>query len=372
MRKTIYITLLSVNILFAALLLLSYLSTFIPPAKIWQFAFFGLFYPYFLAVNIIFFIIWLLSLRRAIFISVIVILAGWNHLTDYFPFHNLFSGNRMEQAIEDKTKLRIISYNIRAFNMQEWIDDLEVKNNILNLILSEKPDIICLQEYYAENIDKQFSDRLKSVLKETPYHHINYSIISETRTGYGMAIFSRYPVVGKGSFHFLNSANMAIFTDIAMNSDTFRIYNNHLQSINLIQRNYDFVDSLRLRYDEKQLEELKDITRRLKHAFIKRSVQVDSLSSHIKKSRYPVIVCGDFNDTPVSYTYRKMRAGLKDSFVSFGGGTGNTYLGVFPAFRIDYIFHSPQFRTFYFERIEAVLSDHYPIICDLQYGKGMR
>jgi len=84
-------------------------------------------------------------------------------------------------------------------------------------------------------------------------------------------------------------------------------------------------------------------------------------------SKYPVIVCGDFNDTPVSYTYRKMKSGLKDAFVNIGAGTGNTYLGSFPSFRIDYIFHSQQFKTIDFERIEARLSDHYPIICHLEY-----
>jgi len=368
MKRALYIILLLINILSAVLILLSYLSTLISPGKIWILAFFGLFYPYFLVMNFFFIIFWAIHFKKALFISVCAILIGWNHLTDYLPFSIFSSNERNREPIhENHPELRLISYNVRAFKLQDWTDDPQMKNNILNLIRSEQPDVICLQEYYTDNINTRFPDLVNNILKDTPYHHINYSFTNAANTGYGMATFSRYPIIGKGSFHFSKTANMAIFTDIVVNTDTFRIYNNHLQSIQLQKRNYDFIDSLRFRYDEKQIEEIRDIARRLKNAFIKRSIQVDSLSAYIKKSEYPVIVCGDFNDTPVSYAYRKMRAGLKDAFVNSGTGIGNTYLGVFPSFRIDFIFHSPEFNAVSFERVKAKLSDHYPIICHLRY-----
>ena len=105
------------------------------------------------------------------------------------------------------------------------------------------------------------------------------------------------------------------------------------------------MDSLGHGFNAKQLEEVKDISDRLRLAYIKRARQVDELNAYIRQSPYPVLVCGDFNDTPVSYTYHTIRGDLTDAFRSAGKGIGNTYRGKFPSFRIDYIFHSPEFQS---------------------------
>ena len=363
MRKMIYIFLLLVNSLLAFLLLLSYLSTHISPSKIWPLAFFGLGYQYLLIVNFIFMIFWIIKLKKAVFISLIVIIIGWNHHRNYIPLRLFISGKSIEET-DKLSELRILSYNVRAFNVYEWLDDNKTSTNIYNLIRSESPDIICLQEYYSAD----HHSRITKLIPGKVYSHIFYSSNSSKTGNFGIATYSRYPIINKGLISSPNTSNVTIYSDILVVSDTFRIYNNHLQSLNFKQSNYDFIDSLRFRYDEKNLNEIMDITGRLKTAFVKRSAQVDLVSAHIKNCPYPVIVCGDFNDTPVSYTYRKMRTGLKDSFVSSGTGFGNTYLGIFPSFRIDYIFHSSFFETIEFERVKAKLSDHYPIICRLGYS----
>lgn len=369
MKKTIYFILLIVNFFIAFLLLLSYLSTMISPARIWVFAFFGLAYPYLLILNIGFIFLWIFKLKKAVLISVIAIFSGWNHFNDYIPLKRLISGSRNITENPEALNLRILSYNVKAFNIYDWIDDPQTKDNIINLIRSENPDIICLQEFYNDNRKGSPLNQISKIFNETPYHHIQYRYTTGLNSGYGMATFSKYPIIRKGSVTFPNTSNMVIYTDIVIQSDTFRIFNNHLQSINFRKSNYDFIDSLRFRYDERHIDEIRDITRLLKQAFIKRSVQVDTLSARIKSTAYPIILCGDFNDTPVSYTYRKMKGGLKDSFVSSGTGIGNTYLGVFPSFRIDYIFHSPSFNTVDFELIKAEFSDHYPIICNLRFNQ---
>ena len=366
MRKVLYIVLLTVNLSLAFVLLLSYLSTYISPAKIWILAFTGLIYPYVLAVNIFFIFFWAVKLKKEALISLAVVLMGWNHLMDYSPF-KLGINEKRVQNNEVYKDLRILSYNVRAFNIYDWMADSEMPGSIINLIQSEKPDVLCIQEYYTGDPPAHDQEHIRKAFKDTPYSHIHYVYSTGRNSGYGMATYTRYPIVGKGVIKFPNTSNITTFTDVAIEMDTFRIYNNHLQSLHFHQSNYDFMDSLRFRYNEQQLNQLKEITRKIKNAFIKRSAQVDTVSRHIMHSPYPVIICGDFNDTPVSYTYRKMRAGLKDSFVSAGGGFGNTYLGVFPSFRIDYIFHSPGFVTIDFERIKAEFSDHYPIICRLRY-----
>jgi endonuclease/exonuclease/phosphatase family metal-dependent hydrolase len=260
--------------------------------------------------------------------------------------------------------IKILSFNVRAFNIYEWYSNPETSRSIKNLIQSEHPDIICLQEYY-ETPDEKYKP--ETFFRNTPYKYIHF--LSGPISGYGIATFSKYPIIARGTISFRNTANETIFVDLKINGDTIRVYNNHLQSVRFHKKNYDFLDSLKLAYGEEDLREIKDISVKLKRAFVKRSRQVDSISSHIRKCPYPVLVCGDFNDTPVSYTYRKMKDGLKDAFVTAGEGIGSTYAGIFPSFRIDYILHSKEFDPLIFEKVEAELSDHYPIFCTLDYLK---
>ena len=110
---------------------------------------------------------------------------------------------------------------------------------------------------------------------------------------------------------------------------------------------------------------IKELGIKFKDAIIKRAEQAATLREHLNQCPYPVIVCGDFNDTPVSFTYRTVRGDLKDSFTESGKGTANTYNGKLPSFRIDYILYSPKFTSYNFEVSTLNHSDHYPISCDL-------
>lgn len=96
-----------------------------------------------------------------------------------------------------------------------------------------------------------------------------------------------------------------------------------------------------------------------------RAFQARKVADHIKKSPYPVIVCGDFNDTPVSYAYRKVKGELKDAFVEAGWGISNSYNGELPSFRIDYILHDKKFKAVNYSRDRVVYSDHFPVRCRL-------
>ncbi len=366
MRKILHKILLLLNLIFAGALLLSYLSTLISPVHFWPLSFFGLIYPYLLLLNIVFLIIWLIKWKKAIFISLLTILIGLNHLHNYFPMLN--SGNK-EKKFETEESLKVLSYNVRAFNIYEWLNDPNTNKGIFNFIRSENPDIICLQEFYTSTERNFHPDRIARLFRETPYHHIEYNKKSSDNTGYGIATFSRYPIVNRGLIQFEGSNNQTIFTDIKIKNKVIRIYNNHLQSVNFGSKNYTFIDSLNLKYDEKQLEELQDISYRLKTAFQKRAKQAKMISAHIRSSHYPVISCGDFNDTPVSYAYRKMKNNLKDAYVSQSNEiSGKTYLGPL-SFRIDYIMYSKHFRALEYEKVKARLSDHYPILAQFSIEK---
>jgi endonuclease/exonuclease/phosphatase family metal-dependent hydrolase len=109
---------------------------------------------------------------------------------------------------------------------------------------------------------------------------------------------------------------------------------------------------------------------KFKAAFQMRAEQVREIRSHINASPYAVIVCGDFNDTPISYAYQQLRGNLKDAFVSSGSGIGRTYIGKLPSFRIDNVFHSEEFESFNFQTSDFRMSDHLPVSCTLIKKSG--
>lgn len=360
MKNLIKKILVYLNLSVVVLLFFSYLSEYISPEKIWVIAFFGLAYPYILAINFLFLLYWIILKKRYFLISLIAILLGWSNLKKLVQLRPA-----KEFSAKQFTTIKLISYNVRLFNYYRWVHDNSIPANIFKFFKSENPDIICLQEYFTLDKGEYSAESIVNKFSSTPYRNIKYTSITKGLSNFGIATFSSYPIVNKGYIKFENSLNICIYSDIKINNDTIRVYNTHLQSIRLKKNNYNFIDSLILSYNNKHLDEVKDISSRLKHAYIKRARQVDILSAHIRQSPYPVIVCGDFNDTPVSYTYHKMKGKLVDTFVESGSGIGNTYLGNFPSFRIDYIFHSKSFHSCCFQTERMNMSDHYPVMCTL-------
>ena len=354
------------NLLFAILLVISSLSPNISPEKYWGPSFLGLAYPYILLFNILFLLFWIWRKKKELMISILAILLGWNTLSAYISIHpgaifqkSLYKNMNRSERAESKT-LKFMSYNVRAFDRYRWTDKPGARQEIFDLLRKDDPDIICLQEYYCSNAGESGSDELYDALNQTPNRHIEYAI-SNPQNCYGIATFSFYPIVGRGRIEMKSSLSLCIFTDIIVDEDTLRIYNMHLQSIRLNHQHYRFIDSLKFRYDNQQMEEIKDISYRLRDAFVKRASQADLVAGHIAESPYAVIICGDFNDTPVSYSYRRIRAGLQDAFVESGWGVGRTYNGKFPSFRIDYILFDDNLEALHFSRKKVRLSDHYPI-----------
>jgi endonuclease/exonuclease/phosphatase family metal-dependent hydrolase len=362
MKKLLHNTILLVNIVFVILLLLAYLSARVSPQDLWIMPFFGLLYPVFLVVNAGFAIYWALKRKWLLLYSVIAILSGWNHLADTIQIR--FTQN---QPSSPRNTFSFLSYNVRLFNLYNWKDDPSVKNSIYEFLLSEDPDVLCIQEYFYNEEDPYNKSRNFQRL-HSGYNHIVYSRTNNKDFNFGIAIFSRYPIVNSGKIEFVNSSNISIYCDIAINNDTIRVLNNHLQSVQFTQENINFLDSLGLHKNRRNISGGMEIASRLKGAFIRRSRQVDIIAEHISQSPYPIVITGDFNDTPVSYTYRRLRnQNLNDAFVVSGSGTGNTYLGKLPFFRIDYILHSKELESFYFNSPKIDLSDHYPLKCEFSF-----
>jgi endonuclease/exonuclease/phosphatase family metal-dependent hydrolase len=353
--------LLRLNILFGVLLLLTYVSVFISPENFWPAAFLGLLYPFLCITNIAFVILWVVKRKRAFLISLVIVAAGWWLMIRYVQINLPFS---KKPVVTSNTKtLKILSYNVRLFNYYKWSRFADATSDIFAYINQEAPDIICLQEFYTREKGMLTQQNIQAVLKGTKYSHIKYIAHRNHVSNYGIATFSAYPIIGQGEILYGKTFNLSIFTDVKVGNDTFRIYNNHLQSIRFSKPDYDVMDTIT--YDQKELKGLIGITQRLKKAFILRAKQAEYIAAHIKSSRYPVIVCGDFNDSPISYTYQTISSKLKDAFVEAGSGMGKSYFGVFPSYRIDYVLHSKKFSVLEFNSPKFDFSDHFPIVCKL-------
>jgi endonuclease/exonuclease/phosphatase family metal-dependent hydrolase len=347
------------NILGAAALLVAYLAPLVNPARLVLPALFGLAYPYLLMLNLLFLFYWLIRLKKEILISFLVILLGWNHLNNLIPI-NLRPSEIPVNASQDRY-LKALSYNVRGFNIYQWSQDPEAKKEIFKFLESQKPHLVCLQEYYSSTKSGQTHQYISRQLGFLPYNAVYYTADPANRNGFGIATFSKYPILKKSRIPFNSSFNAAMYTDILFRADTIRVFNIHLQSIRFQEDNYAFLDTARFKYSSEQINEIRAIGSRLKTAFSLRAEQAKVIASYIKNSPYPVVVMGDFNDTPQSYAYRKIKRGLDDSFRKSGRGFGNTYAGELPSFRIDYIMYGAPLLSADFKRIKTDYSDHYPI-----------
>jgi endonuclease/exonuclease/phosphatase family metal-dependent hydrolase len=239
---------------------------------------------------------------------------------------------------------------------------------VTDFLVQEYPDILCIQEFFLRSEDSlKVLQKFTSGLHADHYYMKNYVEIKDKRKIFAIATFSRFPMTGLGYLMTNNHNVFAIYTDVIMGHDIIRVYNIHLESIRFGKDDYSFYSQLTDQTrDQDNSFDLRqgifNIFAKLKKAFLIRADQVDLLKGNIARSPYPVIVCGDFNDTPGSYTYHKMTTGFHDSFRKAGNGLlGNTYAGNFPSFRIDYILYDDSFTAYNYRKNSIDLSDHYPI-----------
>ncbi len=351
MHKFLHRTLVITCILFAVGLLLSYLSVYINPEKLWVLALIGLSYPILLIINLLFLIYWIIRWKLLFLIPLIAIVCGINHLSNYIqlPF-----GKKTEVHNPD---LKVLSYNINLFRLYAWSKETPTFNKIFVFTKDNNIDIACFQEFYFR--EGKLNEKMASELLNM-YSHIEL-VIKNNRSGYGIATYSIFPIVNKGDIKFENTSNACIYSDIKIGDDTVRVYNCHLQSLRLKERNLKFLITQDHLDESTTVDELKDISFKFRDALIKRAHQVNMITEHIKTCKYPVILCGDFNDAPFSYTYHELTQNLFDTFNEAGKGLANTYVRFFP-YRIDYILHSNDIKAISFSSPRVEYSDHYPVI----------
>lgn len=360
----------ALNLLAVAALLLSYTSSWISPETAWPLALLGLAYPVLLLVNLLFLFLWLILRRKQALWSLGAILLG---LSQFFSVVQFTGGDGTVK--EDAIAIKVLSYNVRLFDLYEWTAASNTKDSIFDLVASANADIVCFQEFYDRPGSELFAtrDSLKQLL--------NAKHISEAYTQklsgdqrFGIATYSAYPIANEGVIKFGESANnICLWSDVVIGKkDTIRVYNAHLASIRFQREDYKFMGELSQENVAKKesWSSSKDILKRLRDAFIKRASQAEQLAEHVAQSPHPIILAGDFNDTPLSYSYAQLANYLSDAFVESGHGVGNSYVGIFPSFRIDYIMYNEPFQSADFEVDKKDFSDHYPISATLAFPRN--
>ncbi len=348
--------LLWLNYVIILCLFISLFAKYISPQVFWLIAFFGLAFPFLIVVNLFFCFYWLVQFRRETLFSFLILIFSSFTVRSYLQFSF--------KPTASNSNVKVTSYNSMLFDLYNWRKNSESRQNILNSLREINPDVLCLQEFYNSEEEGDFHN-IDTILNSfnTKFYHVEYTATRRQKDHWGIVTFSKYPIINRGKIIFhTNSNNICIYTDVLIENDTVRIYNMHLQSISFSKGNYKFIDAIQSDDDVKdELENSKSILRRLKRAFVKRASQVEKVEADIKNCKYKIILCGDFNDTPASFTYNLISKQLNDSFIEKGNGLGITYAGKFPHFRIDYIFHSKNMNCRNYYRSDETFTDHYPI-----------
>ena len=328
----------------ALALCISYLSIFIDPSFLSLPYFFGLYYIPIFVLNVILLIIGLVRMKRYLIISLVALLPT-------LFFADLFVKFGGEEKSVSGDEVKIMTYNVgRMAASPKGMNSSQTLSKICEFAAREAPDVLCLQEFYTGD-----TSAVSRILKYLPYRcHYFYGA---GKNFSGNITFSRYPIVDKGVITFKDTHNLCLWSDVRINDVTVRLYNCHLQSNRL-----SFTNTIRRMAKKGQFtDEVKNVHERLAHSNIQRGEQVGAIRDHIKSSTIPTMVCGDFNDTPMSYTYHTLASDHKDSFADGGNGFGSTYSVLWPLLRIDYILVPEDVSCDRTHITRVPYSDHYPV-----------
>lgn len=348
---------LTVNILFTGLLLFSAYSPHIQPVGHPMLSCLGLTFPIFLIINACFLIFWLIIQRyKSALLPLLGFLFCYSQIRTYLPV-NLRTDHLPE------TSFKLLSYNVMGFDGAAKKDG---KNPILTYLKESDADILCLQEYATAQSSRHLSQKdVEKELKAYTYHRIN--IVGRGK-GHGnrIACYSKFPILSTRVLTYSSEYNGSVIYELKVGKDTITLINNHLESNKLTKADkIVYEDMLKAPEKEKVKSGARLLIRKLAEASAIRAPQADSIARAIASNRHPyVIVCGDFNDTPVSYTHRVIAQGLNDAFTQSGRGLGISYNQNKFYFRIDNILTSKNLQTYNCIVDRSIKdSDHYPIWC---------
>lgn len=346
MKKILRSILLIINVVFVVALLLSTFAGGVPPSRfVWISI---LSYGYFplLICNIIFIIIWLSMSRWEFMVSAAAIVIRFAFLPLFFQV-----GGSMGVPA-DENSFKMMTFNTHSFVCEA--DTAITRDSAATLFLEildeEQPDIFCLQECFGA-----YKINISDSLISRGYKH--YYGVQGANVNAPLILYSKFPF---SNVHDMDKKSK-FYVDINRWGEEIRICCVHLDSYQLDTADLrDFERISHAKIDDASAHKL---LRKFRETILCHEKEwKEDLKPLIEKTSGPIIIAGDFNDTPASYIYQQATKVLKDPYVSQGRGFGTTYHGPYPAFRIDYLLHSPLLEAVSYKRVKTNISDHYPIV----------
>ena len=353
----------------------------------------GLAFPVLFLLMLFTFVYWLMQRKWRSLFALSCLLLNLGPMSLYVQWNDTKDKQQdleIQQASFDKEinvgtqTLKVVTYNAQLFGLYQDESSVGIVNteympamdSFLRALKAEQPDILCLQEVYAK------AGGLKALARflkaEGGFDYSQTYTLSNQRP-YGMMVLSKHRIkrwqpLSLGP----NTGNMAMWVDIELTSPDehhrnarMRIYNLHLQSFRFAKQDYAVVQQ-QTTQAQIDVEGSKNIITRLRMGYQRRAAQVDLVKDNMIACDFPKLVCGDFNDIPVSYTYRQLSAGMKDAFCEAGRGLETTYKGSMPSFRIDYLLYDNPMRAIRYHSRNDVPSDHKLLVTELQIGDVFR
>ena len=304
----------------------------------------SLFFPFLLLLNVVFIVLWIFWKEYYALLSIAVLILGWNHTGEYIQ-----AGGQGTDSGAERT------FTIATFNAYQFNKIRRSKGSISSALDAAvtsmgNPDILCLQEAAgAWEVEG----------------HAGYPHAWKIPQSYSM-VFSKYPIIARGQMDFGDHSSLSGWLDIRIDQDTLRLYALHLSSNRITNDSEKLLEDGNIQ-DRSTWVAFGGLLRKYAQASEIRAEQALITSKHINSSPYPVVVCGDFNDVPLSYAYSKIRGDMKDSFVEAGSGIQTTYTGNIRGLRIDFILGSRQMDFVSQQTIDVDLSDHLPVVATLRF-----
>lgn len=334
-------------------MVMTYFVPYVNPGRVWFLPVLGLAAPAVYVATVLLMLYWIIRWRRAAALTMLAIVFVGLFSVSLF-WRPEFRRTYGDEAVAERGTFLFMTYNVRGFYDEKGRSSVD---SVVALIGRLDPDIVCLQEFNGRLADRSESFRILSDGYECA--RFGQTAAPDSLEGASMAILSKYRILRTAT---LLTPHSSVWADVLIDEDTVRIFNNHLRSTAIKADDNDFITSHRILSDTAREVKLRSIVNRLRENSELRAYQVDSIAAVVGATRNPRIVCGDFNDTPVSYVYRRMSEGLEDAFSDCGSGYSYTYRGFFNMLRIDFVLTSPEFRAVSYDVPPATSSDHLPVV----------